>query len=128
MELIGFVILVLGLTIAGFAMKKSVLAIGAAGAWIVLAFYSLGVSTSPNPTEITDVYMALFWFGCFLAITCIFESVYMRSKKEMVEDGLISESEALERDFAEIDEDTKLPRLGGRRKKKSGIRRALGRI
>jgi len=85
-QLLAFVILAVGLTISGYALRNIALSYGAGGAWVVMAFYAMGQSASPNVTEITDIYMALFWIGIGMVLVCMLEPVIYRKAKALAEE------------------------------------------
>ena len=85
-QLLAFVILAVGLTIGGYALRNIALSYGAGGAWVVMAFYAMGQSDSPNPTQITDIYMALFWIGLGMLLVCMLEPVIYRKAKALAEE------------------------------------------
>lgn len=75
-----FGILALGL-VFGFIWKNYAwLAYGAAGVWALLGFLSFQTSDSGNPTQITDVYMGLFWLSIGFVIACSLLPSVMREK------------------------------------------------
>ena len=72
--------LALGLMIVFFWKKAQIAAYGAAGVWILLGFQALAQSTSPNPAQIQDTYMGLFWLCIVFTIACIFLPLIMRER------------------------------------------------
>lgn len=78
--LLGLLVIALSGT---FMWKRyTILGFGAAGAWALLGFESLQESTSSNPSQITDTYMALFWFCIAFTIGFILLPLVMRPKPE----------------------------------------------
>jgi len=99
-QLLAFVILAVGLTIGGYALKNMALSYGAGGAWVVMAFYAMGQSAAPNVTEITDIYMALFWIGMGMLLVCMLEPVIYRKAKALAEEvAELSDEEAEAENF-----------------------------
>ena len=80
MRLILFGIMALALLALFFWKKSQVAAYGAAGAWLLLGIQAYVVSDSPNPAQIQDTYMGLFWLGVVFTIACIFLPLIMREK------------------------------------------------
>ena len=74
----------LGLGLMGMFFWKRIgfLAYGAAGVWALMGFQSLQTSGSANPTQITDIYMALFWLCIGFVIACSLLPTLMREKPE----------------------------------------------
>ena len=119
MQLLAFVILAVGLTIGGYALKNMALSYGAGGAWVVLAFYSMSKSASPNVTEITDIYMALFWIGLGMVLVCMLEPVIYRKAKALAEEvAELSDSESLQKDFDNLHKEMSSIRLRPRGNRK----------
>lgn len=77
-----FVFLALGMTGGWIWSRLRFVAYGAAGAWALLAFFSLQESTSTNPTQITDIYMALFWLSIAFVMACALLPTVMRERAE----------------------------------------------
>ena len=100
--------------IGGLALKNIVIVIFSAGAWALLGFYSYGLSTSPSPAQITDVYMGLFWLAMMMTIASMFLGIYLRPRKEdKGEDiALIDDTAETEKEFDEIRQETRVPRIG----------------
>jgi hypothetical protein len=117
--MIAFLILTLGLTISSFALRKSVLALGAGASWMLLALYSMSQSSAANPSQITDIYMGLFWIGIIFVIVCVFEAVYMRPRHEDAEEShlSISDTERMENEYKEIYNETRIPAFRRRKRK-----------
>ena len=80
--LLAFLVFTAGMTISTYAIKRTVLAFIAAGAWAILAFYVFSMSESTSPIAITDIYMGLFWVSIAMVIVSAFEPVVMRDKEE----------------------------------------------
>jgi hypothetical protein len=81
MMLIGLIVLALGLAVSGYMLKRSFLAYGAAGAWLLLAVYAFthrGVSF--------DIYWALFILSGALTIGSIFVPISFREAAGEEED------------------------------------------
>ena len=113
MALIAFITLALVLTIGSFAMRKTVLALAAGISWMLLSTYSYTVSTMT-----WDVYYALFFMSAFMVIVCVFESVYMRPRKEKGEDVEISDIDRAHKEFKEQWGRTKIASYGTKAAKK----------
>jgi hypothetical protein len=107
-------------TIAGFVINKSILAFIGGAFWFMFGISSFMQSASSNPTNITDVYMGLFWLGIALMITCVLEPALMGKPKEEVIDKKMTENEELEAEMKELMAEMRLPRLGSGRKEKKG--------
>jgi hypothetical protein len=95
-QLIAFIILAVGMTVAGYALKRTPLCIGAGGAWVVMAFYSMGKSASSSVMEITDIYMALFWIGMAMVLVCMLEPAMESRKRAAAAGGADEEYESEE--------------------------------
>ena len=80
MLLILFGLMALVLLALFFWKKNQAAAYGAAGAWLLLGIQALTQSDSPNPAQIQDTYMGLFWLGMVFTIACIFLPLVMREK------------------------------------------------
>jgi len=82
MALLIFMILPLGLL--GFWLKWRIafLAYGSAGTWFLLAILAMQTSGGSNPTEIVDIYMALFWLGIVFTLGMALLPTVMREKPE----------------------------------------------
>lgn len=76
--LLGFMALVF--LVVFFWKKAQMAAYGAAGVWTLFGIQAMQQSTSPNPAQIQDVYMGLFWLGIVFTIACIFLPLVMREK------------------------------------------------
>lgn len=83
---LGLIVLALGFTVSGYIFRKSALAYAAAGCWVLLGFFAFQLSSSSNPTQITDVYMGLFWLCMMLTIVCILEPSIMKEPSKVLED------------------------------------------
>lgn len=128
----GLIALAVTLTGLGFYFRKAVLLTGAGLSWALLGFHSLTVSSAANPTEITDIYMALFWMGIIMLIVCIFEAVYAKPKSEAIENAAldgISDREAIEKEYDDMWAETAIPTFRRCRKSKTGrMKKALKRL
>ena len=80
-------VLALGMTL-GFVWKRNgFFSYGAAGAWLLMGLLAFQESASPNPGQITDVYMGLFWLSVGFTITCGLLPLLMREKPELAEEA-----------------------------------------
>ena len=79
MEFLAFIALPLVLLGLFFWKKSAFLAFLAAGGWILLGFYSFGLSNS-SVFPITDIYMGLFWLCVGATIGCVLLPSAMREK------------------------------------------------
>lgn len=75
-------VLAMGFTGMFFWKRMAVLAFGAAGSWALLGFLSLTTSTAASPTEITDVWMGMFWLCMMFTVACALLPAIMREKPE----------------------------------------------
>lgn len=121
MTLLAFIILGVGLTIAGYWMKNKALSYGAGGAWMVLAGYSYQQST-----ETWDIFYSLFFIAIAMVIVCMLEPIIQRDNKTkgMVEEVADEADEDLEELRGEQDKTQKQlrslrfgKRRGSRRRK-----------
>ena len=77
--LLVLVFLALGLTISGYGLKKPVLAMAAAGFWVIVG--SFAYSRQTLYVDGTEVIMyALFWVSMGMAIVSALEPAIMREK------------------------------------------------
>lgn len=120
MQLIAFIILPIGLMIAGLALKNQIILVASAAGWAVLGFYSYSVSDSASSTAITDVYMGLFWLCIAMIIASIFVSIYLKPRPEdkAEEVKLFDDSAELEAEFNDIRKETRIPKIGTRKRRK----------
>lgn len=118
MVLIALIILALGFTAFCYIFRKGAMAFAAAGGWMVMAVYALGKSDSPNPTQITDIYMALFWLGISLVIVSVMEPLIMKAPgKELQDEETLSEMGGIEKDYDEIRKEMDVGSMFRRRRK-----------
>ena len=87
MTLLLFGMLGMGFTFGFFWKRSAFFAYGAAGVWALLGFMSLGRSAGANPTDITDVYMGLFWLCMGFMIGCALLPSLMKEKALADEEG-----------------------------------------
>jgi len=84
--LLALIIFALGAMIATYIFRRGQIAFVAAAAWLFLAFFGFQQSASSNPTQITDIYMGLFWLGVAMTIVSALEPLMMRGAFEATED------------------------------------------
>ena len=73
MKLIAFIVLALGLMIAGFIFKKQALMMASGLAWAGLGLY-MRTQSGATAWADWDIYMLFFWLGVALALVCFFET------------------------------------------------------
>jgi hypothetical protein len=100
MQLLAFVLLCLGLTIGGYALKKTFIAMAAVGGWLVLLFYSYIQADGE-----WNVYMALFWVCLGMLLASIVEVALMRGKGEEEAEEEVEYTKAIDEAYKEMDED-----------------------
>lgn len=106
MVLIALIVLALGFSSLSYVFKRMELLFASAGGWFVLGIYSYTRSTSPSPTEITDIYMGLFWLCVALVITFAMLPIAMRQKPGILEpEAPESESEQMEKETEELEKE-----------------------
>ena len=100
-----------------YVFRKQQIAFLAALAWTLLAFFSLSLSSGSNPTQITDIYMALFWGSVAMVIISAFEPMIMKPPSDEVDDPATKETETykIENEYDDLQKEMLLPRV--RRKK-----------
>jgi len=130
---IGLLILALTLTALFFFLKHGILGYGAAGGWALLGFTAFQSSTSTNPAEITDTYMALFWLCIAFAIGCSLLPTVMREKPskddlyvDEIDRPLYESFQKDEEDRAYLDKIMPRRTIRHRRKQKSSVFNATG--
>ena len=77
--LIAFVILVVGMTIATFALKsgRMIMAFVSAGAWALMGIYCYTLSI-----QTWDIYYSIFWLSMGMTLVCSLIPTLLREKKE----------------------------------------------
>lgn len=124
--LIAFVILALAPTIAAFAISsgRRVLGFISTGTWVILGVYSYMSSTTPASGQ-WDIFFALFWLSCGMAIVMSLVSAILKERKEIEPElddyfpedrELIEDIDEQERDRERFD---RIFRGSGKRRKKS---------
>jgi predicted tellurium resistance membrane protein TerC len=105
-------------TIAAFIKNLRILGIVSAAFWLLFGLEAMA-SSSGTPTEITDVYMGIFWLGMIMTVGCILFAALMRDSvapKDTNPLEEISEEDKFIKDIEQAAKLPKLPRFGRRRK------------
>lgn len=125
MVLIALIVMSIVFMATTYIWRRNELAFAAAGGWAVAAFFVFDRSASTNPTEITDIYMGLFWLFISLVITCVLLPMFLRERKDLdaSTEEILSEPKRMENEYKQIQAEMSYPMIKRNRKRRSSILR-----
>lgn len=81
---IGFIILITGMMIAGYVMRRTPLIVVAAGGWLIFGIFNY--TQYQNGGQVWDLNYSSFFFSLGMMFMCVFEIIMMRESKEQEEE------------------------------------------
>lgn len=101
----------LGLTVAGYGLRRPGLAMFGAGGWFVFGIYCYQTSVTT-----WDTWYALFILACIFTVAAVWEAATLRASKTGEEVGdVMDDIDLLEDEMRKINKMTRLPRITGYR-------------